>query len=85
MSLPQWLRTHTIVRHRVKTLENDKYLVGVKFVSVFNPVCFHQHLLLHHPHPHPSELRHLEEQTMPYSIFHLAQAVTLQPDNWTSP
>ena len=85
MSLLQWLRMHSIVRHRVKTLESQKYLVGVKFVSVFNPVFFHQYLLLHNPHRHPSELRHLEELTMPSTIRHFVQAVTLQPEKWTTP
>ena len=85
MSLLQWLRMHTIVRHRVKALDNQTYLVGVKFVSVFNPVFFHQYLLLHHPHRHPTELRHLEEETMPSSIRHFVQAVTPQPERWTTP
>lgn len=85
MCLLQWLRRHTIVRNRVRSLDNDKYLVGVKFVSVFNAVFFHQHLLVHHPHRHPSELRHLEEHTMPSSIRHFAQAVTLQPEKWSTP
>lgn len=46
---------------------------------------FHQHLLVHHAHRHPGELRHVEEQTMPPSICHFAQAVTLQPEKWTTP
>lgn len=54
-------------------------------MSVFNAVFFHQHLLVHHPHRHPSKLRHLEEHTMPSSIRHFAQAVTLQPEKWSTP
>ena len=85
MSLLKWLSKHTIVRNRVKTMEDNKYLVGVKFVSIFNPVFFHQHLLVHQPHLHPNELRHLEEETMQASIHHFAQALTLQPEKWTTP
>ena len=54
-------------------------------MSVFNHVFFHQYLLFHHPHRHPTELRHLEEETMPSCIRHFVQAVTLQPERWTTP
>lgn len=50
LSLLQWLRNHTTTGNKAKTVKEDKYLVGVKFVSIFNPVFFHQHLLVHYPH-----------------------------------
>ena len=84
MTLLKWLCMHTVVGNHVKTLDNNKYLVGVKFVSVFNSVFFHQNLLLHHPQLDLSELRHLEG-TMPSSIRHFAQAATLQPQKGTTP
>lgn len=34
MSLLQWLRSHTVVRKKTKSLGSDKFLVAVKFSSV---------------------------------------------------
>lgn len=63
----------------------DKYLVAVKFVSVFNPVYFFQHLLVNYPHRHAAQLRHLEQATMPPAIQYFSQAVSLMPDCWSRP
>ena len=73
-----------MVGRRAKSLGADKFLVGVKFLSVQNPVFFFQHLLVHHPHRSPSQLRHLEEATMPPAIKHFSQAIQLCPERWTS-
>ena len=83
LSLLQWLRSHTIVANKSKTLTQDKYLVAVKFVSMYNPVFF-QHLLVHHPHCDPCHLSHVEESSMPSAIQYFSQAVTLHPQNWTT-
>ena len=56
----------------------------MKFLSVQNPVFFFQHLLVHHPHRSPSQLRHLEEAIMPPAIKHFSQAVQLCPERWTT-
>ena len=79
----QWLRSHTVVRNKAKSLGSDKFLVAVKFLSVQNPIFF-QHLLVHHPHRRPSQLRHLEEASMPRAIQFFSQAVNLCPERWTS-
>ena len=84
LSLLQWLRNHTTTTNKPKSLAKDKYLVGVKFVSVFNPAFFFQHLLMHHPHCNAQDLRHCEESTMPLSIRHFSQAIVLCPDKWTT-
>lgn len=84
LSILQWLRNHTTTANKAKTLAEGKYLVGVKFVSVFNPAFFFQHLLMHHPHRNAQDLRHREESTMPFSIRHFSQAVVLCPDKWTT-
>ena len=83
MSL-EWLRCHTVVGRRAKSLGADKFLVGVKFLSIQNPVFFFQHLLVHHPHRSPSQLRHSEEATMPPAIKHFSQAIQLCPERWTT-
>ena len=84
MSLLEWLRCHTVVGKKAKSLGADKFLVGVKFLSVQNPVFFFQHLLVHHPHRSPSQLRHLEEATMPPAIRHFSQAIQLCPERWST-
>ena len=84
LSILQWLRNHTTTANKAKTLDKDKYLVGVKFVSIFYPVFFFQHLLMHHPHRDPQDLCHCDEATMPFSIRHFSQAVILGPDKWTT-
>lgn len=63
-----WLHNHTTTRDKSKPLQDDKYLVSVKFVSVFNPVFFFQHFLVLHPHCHPQGLRHSEELSMLESV-----------------
>ena len=84
MSLLEWLRCHMVVGKKAKSLGADKFLVGVKFLSVQNPVFFFQHLLVHHPHRSPSQLRHLEEATMPPAIRHFSQAIQLCPERWST-
>ena len=39
--LLQWLCNHSTCNNKIKALDGDKYLVAVKYVSVFNPVFFH--------------------------------------------
>ena len=84
LSLLHWLRSHTVVRNKAKSLGSDKFLVAVKFLSVQNPIFFFQHLLVHHPHRRPSQLRHLEEASMPGAVQFFSQAVNLCPERWTS-
>ena len=83
LSLLQWLRNHTTSNNNAKALNGDKYLVAVKYISVFNPVFFHQHLLVNHTHRESNCLRHPEEASMPVTIRHFAQAVLLRPEQWT--
>ena len=84
-SLLEWLRCHSTVGAKAKALGADKYLVAVKFVSLFNPVYFFQHLLVNYPHRHAAQLRHLEQATMPPAIQYFSQAVSLMPDCWSRP
>lgn len=79
-SLLFWLRTHNTTSTKPKAYDGDRYLVGVKYVSVFNPVYFYQYLTMHHAHRLTNELRHLEEESMPKSIQFFLQAVALLPE-----
>ena len=81
-TLLQWLRCHRTSGSKPKPYDVDKVLVGVKFVSLFNPIYFYQHLTMHFPHVSPTQLRHPEEDTMPPSIRFFAQAIALAPDHW---
>ena len=83
-SLLQWLRSHRTSGVKAKPYNEDKVLVGVKFVSVFNPVYFYQYLNMHHAHRRPYQLRHPEEATMPSAIQYFSQAAALQPDHWST-
>ena len=40
MSLLQWLKSHTVVRNKGKSLGSDKFLVAVKVLLVQNPIFF---------------------------------------------
>ena len=62
-----WLCNHSMNGNKSKPLEQDKYLVVVKFVSIFNHIFFFQHLLVHHPHCNPQELHHSEDVWKPWS------------------
>jgi len=84
MFIIQWLRCHTVVRNQAKSLGSDKFLVGVKFVSVQNAIFFFQHLIVHHAHRSPTQLRHLEEASMPRAVQFFSQAVNLCPERWTT-
>ena len=81
-TLLQCLRCHRTSGSKPKPHDVDKVLVGVKFVSLFNPIYFYQHLTMHFPHVSPTQLRHPEEDTMPPSIRFFAQAIALAPDHW---
>ena len=82
-SLLFWLSTHNT--SSTKAYDGERYLVEVKFVSVFNPVYFYQYLTMHHPHRSPNELRHPEEESTPKSKQFFSQAVALLPETWQSP
>ena len=41
-SLLFWLHTHNTTSTKPKAYDGDRYLVAVKYVSVFNPVYFYQ-------------------------------------------
>ena len=49
-SLLQWLRCHQTSASKPKPYTDDRVLVGVKYVSLFNPIFFYQHLTMNFPH-----------------------------------
>ncbi len=58
--------------------------MAIKYVSVFNPVYFYQHLAVNHPHRSAEQLHHREEESMPVNVKYFAQAVRLQPYEWSN-
>ena len=83
-SLLQWLRCHQTSSSEAKPYANDCVLVGVKYVSVFNPIFFYQHLTMHHPHRHVEDLHHPQASTMPSTIAYFAQSAVLTPECWNT-
>ena len=83
-SLLQWLRCHQTSAAKAKPYPNDRVLVGVKYVSVFNPIFFYQHLTMHHPHRHVQDLHHPQASTMPCSIAYFAQSAAITPESWNT-
>lgn len=83
-SLLQWLRCHQTSTSKPKPYDNDRVLVDVKYVSIFNPVFFYQHLTMHHPHSDVRELHHPHASTMPSTIAHFAQSAALTPASWNT-
>ena len=83
-SLLQWLRCHQTSSAKAKPYANDRVLVGVKYVSVFNPIFFYQHLTMHHPHRHVEDPHHPQASTMPSSIAYFAQSAAITPESWNT-
>jgi len=71
-TLKQCLGSHRTSGPKLKAYDGDKVLVGIKFVSIFNPIYFYQHLIMHYPHQGPNQLCHPEEESMPppMKFFH---------------
>ena len=83
-SLLQWLRCHQTSTSKPKPYHNDRVLVGVKYVSLFNPLFFYQHLTMHYPHRNVHQLHHPDASTMPSTIAHFAQSAALTPESWNT-
>ncbi|EDO31603.1 predicted protein [Nematostella vectensis] len=81
-SLLQWLRTHDTNKSVPTPYKRQTALVGVKYVSVFNPCFFFQYLLLNVPFKNISELRHPYHDTIPEQFKYYAAALALQPELW---
>ena len=81
-TLLQWLRYHQTSGAKPKPYTDDRVLVGVKYVSLFNPIFFYQHLTMNFPHREAKQLRHAEEDTTPETIKHFAQSIAFTPQNW---
>ena len=64
-SLLQWLRCHQTSGSKPKPYTDNRVQVGIKYVSLFNPIFFYQHLTMNFPHRHVNQLRHPGEDTMP--------------------
>ena len=81
-TLLQWLTCHQTSGSKPKGYTDDRVLVGIKYVSLFNPIFFYQHLTMNFPHCNANQLRHAGEDTMPDTIKHFAQCIALTPRYW---
>ena len=84
-SLLKCLGSHRTTGTKPKVYDGNKMVVGVRFVSIFNPIYFYQHLTMQYPHQSPNQLCHPEEESMPPPIKFFSQAIALAPDNWATP
>lgn len=83
-SLLQWLRSHQTSTTKPKPYDHDRVLVGVKYLSIFNPLFFYQHLTMHYPHRNVTDLHHPQASTMPSTITYFAQSASLTPEAWNT-
>ena len=83
-TLPQWLRSDRISGPKPKVYDDNKVLIRVKFVFIFNPIHFYKHLTMHYPHQSPNQLHHAEEESMPPSIKFFAKAIAFTLDDWAT-
>ena len=83
-TLLQWLRSDRTSGPKPKVYDDNKVLVRVKFVSIFNPIHFYKHLTMHYSHQSPNQLHHAEEESMPPSIKFFAKAIAFTPDDWAT-
>ena len=81
-SLFVWLRCHQTSSVKAKAYGENCFLVGVNYVSIFNPIYFYQNLTMNYPHREAQWLRHREEDTMPATVKHFSQSVALTPEYW---
>ena len=81
-TLLQWLRCHKTSGSKPKPYTDDRVLVGVKHVSLFNPIFFYQHLTMNFPQREANQLRHAGEDTMPDTIKHFTQCIALTAQYW---
>ena len=83
-SLLQWLRWHQTSTSKPKPYADNRVLVGVKYVSMFNPIFFYQHLTMNHPHRNVQNLHHPDASTMPLTVAYFTQSAALTPQYWNT-
>lgn len=84
MSLLQWLRAHDHGKTRPKRYSHGQTLVGVKYLSIFNPLFFYQYIAMNYPHAEEAVLHHQHELDLPLPIRYFVKALELCPEVWNT-
>ncbi len=79
VSLLEFLRTHDTSKASCPFYKHQKCLVGIKYVSYFNPDFFFQFLLINHPHRNLDDLKHPNHETLPHDLTYFASCLVNIP------
>ncbi len=71
----EFLRTHDTSKANCPLYKRQKCLVGIKYVSYFNPDFFFQFLLMNKPHRNLDELKHPSHETLPDDLKYFASCL----------
>jgi hypothetical protein len=79
VSLLEFLQTHDTTKASCPFYKNQKCLVGIKYVSYFNPDLFFQFLLIYHPDRDLDDLKHPNHETLPQDLTYFASCLVNIP------
>ncbi len=79
VSLLEFLRTHDTSKASCPFYKHQKCLVGIKYVSYFNPDFFFQFLLINHPHRNLDDLKHPNHETLAHDLTYFASCLVNIP------
>jgi hypothetical protein len=80
VSFLDFLRTHDTSKANCPLYKRQKCLVGVKYVSYFNPHFFFQFLLIQKPHKKLDDLKHPNHETLPDDLKYFASCLINIPE-----
>lgn len=80
----QWLRAFNDTAAKPTKYRSGETLVGVKSLSVFNPVYFYQYLAMNYAYIDEAVLHHQKENELPQSVKFFARADQLDGKTWDS-
>ena len=75
----EFLRTHDTSKTNCPLYKRQKYLVGVKYVSYFNPNFFFQFVLMNKPHRNLDEMKHPDHERLPDDLKYFASCLVNIP------
>lgn len=84
LSFLEWLRAYNDSPTKPTRYHSGETLVGVKLLSMFNPLFFYQFLIMHHPHTCEHDLHHPDEDSLPAAVRYFVKAAELAPLIWNS-
>ena len=83
ISFLDYLRTHDTSKAKPPLYKRQICLVGIKYVSYFNPEFFFQYLIMNKPHKDLKELRHPNHESLPADLKYFAACIAHIPEAFT--